>query len=207
MSLNFRGFTLTELIIAVSLLGIVITGVAGIDLASRRSFISASRRARVQDGARYAMEHMVRKIRLANRIDPTSGSDTQILLRMDYDPSKPTADPESVLNTPGDFDDYWVEYQYSPPTTPANTIQYRYSTIKSVDLPDDWSSWETIAKGVLDPATELYNLFVVKDGATDVPIVTIIIKIRHYPDQPKSANNPEATLQTATALWCKGRSL
>ena len=119
-----EGFTLTELIVVVSFLGIVVMAVGGIDLVSRRSLIAANRKARVQDEVRYAMEHMVRKIRLANRIDPTSGSGyTQIQLRMDYDPSKPTDDPESVLNTPGDFNDYWVGYQY---LADEKKIQYRY---------------------------------------------------------------------------------
>lgn len=195
-----KGITLIELLIAITLLGIIAAAGTAIDFTSRMALIRGTKRVDVRGRASFAMEHMVRHIRLANRVSPATGTVTGIKLRRDYDSSG------SPLNTPEDFIDYWVEYQYSPPTTTANTIQYRYSTVKSLDPPGSWSSWETIAKGVLNPSVApSYNLFDIKDGATDVPSVTITIMLRKFPGQPESVNNPEVTLKSRANLWCRGR--
>ena len=98
-----KGITLVELLIAVTLLGLIAAAGTAIDFTSRMALIRGTKRVDVRGRASFAMEHMVRHIRFANKVSPTSGTGlTTIDLWRDDD------------NTPGDItDDTQLTYDLS----------------------------------------------------------------------------------------------
>ena len=99
---NKKGITLIELLIAVTLLGLVMAAAAAIDFTSRMALVRGTKKVDVSGRARYALEHMTRHIRFANNVSPTSGPAATIILWIDDN------------NTPGDTaDDNQLTYAFS----------------------------------------------------------------------------------------------
>lgn len=59
-----KSFTLTELLIAMVLTGLVILAVTSVDITSRRFLDAAGKESRIQDEAKIAMEHIVKNVQL-----------------------------------------------------------------------------------------------------------------------------------------------
>lgn len=72
-----RGFTLTEIVLATVLMGMVILAVASIDITSRKFVGAASNESRVQDEVKIAMAHIVGQSRRV-KIDSTTYKQRQI---------------------------------------------------------------------------------------------------------------------------------
>jgi type IV pilus assembly protein PilW len=60
-----RGFTLTELLIVIAVLGLILAGVFAIQLAGQRAYLLGSNRVESQQNARVAVELMTRELRAA----------------------------------------------------------------------------------------------------------------------------------------------
>lgn len=69
---NQRGFSLVELMIAITLGSLVVAGVGYLYLGSRQSFRNTENMARMQESARYALDTMARDIRMAGSLGCTS---------------------------------------------------------------------------------------------------------------------------------------
>lgn len=67
-----RGFSLVELMIAITLGSLVVAGVGYLYLGSRQSFRNTENMARMQESARYALDTMARDIRMAGSLGCTS---------------------------------------------------------------------------------------------------------------------------------------
>ena len=78
-----KGITLVELLIAFTLLGLIAAAGTAIDFTSRMALIRGKERVDVRGRASFAMEHMVRHIRFADEISPTSGTANAINLWLD----------------------------------------------------------------------------------------------------------------------------
>ncbi|MEA3328211.1 MAG: prepilin-type N-terminal cleavage/methylation domain-containing protein [Candidatus Omnitrophota bacterium] len=193
-----KGVTLTELLVAVTLISLIGAAAASINFSSRMGFIQAGKKARVSNEARLGMDHIVRHIRLANRVQKVWWF---LFLWLDYD-----LNINTPLNTPADFtDDFMCLYVYFP-------WQKKIRCGFSGPGGGGWS-WEDItnprtAQGAGADITAC--AFNVQDGSADVPIVTVQITAvdKSIPPAPPqgTANNPVVTLTTKTALWCKGRN-
>lgn len=73
-----RGFTLIELMVAITLALILTGGVIAMFLAGKQAYRTAEAQARVQEDARFAMEYMARYLRMAGyRADPFWGGPLQ----------------------------------------------------------------------------------------------------------------------------------
>ena len=59
-----KGFTLTELLIAVALSGLIILAVSSVDFSSRRFFEAIKNKVQIQTEAAIAMEHIVKNLQL-----------------------------------------------------------------------------------------------------------------------------------------------
>jgi len=78
-----KGITLVELLIALTLLGLIAAAGGAIDFTSRMALIRGKERVNVRGRASFAMEHMVRHIRFAKEVSPTSGATSTINLWVD----------------------------------------------------------------------------------------------------------------------------
>ena len=126
-----KGITLVELLIAITLLGLIAAAGTAIDFTSRMTLIRGTKRVDVRGKASFAMEHMARHIRFANKV---SGGGTSIFIGSDYNLQTGVA-----LKTPSNFtDDYEANYQVV-----SKKLRYRY---RRVGL--RWSNWEDIATDV-----------------------------------------------------------
>ena len=73
-----RGFTLTELLVAVALVGIVMAGIYSTYASQQKSYITQDQVAAMQQNLRAAMYYMGREIRMAG-CDPTGDANARIL--------------------------------------------------------------------------------------------------------------------------------
>lgn len=189
-----KGVTLFELIIASALLGLVAIGAGGIHLASRRSFIWSDREARVQDEARYAMEHMVRNIRLGNKISPTSGTNlTNVRVKIDRDVN---GNPNPYPSAGDISDDTWVRYDFD---SANHKILYVPPTLIEPTEPGT----DVIAK-------DITNLdFDIVDQPVRPAYLTIDITAAHNPStyDPSaiSSTNPGVVLHSGVSLRSRAR--
>ncbi|MEA3560841.1 MAG: prepilin-type N-terminal cleavage/methylation domain-containing protein [Candidatus Omnitrophota bacterium] len=196
-----KGFTLVEVLIAITLVFLIGAAIVNIDFASRIGFIQAGNKSKVINEARFAMKHITRNLRLANQVSINSlpSGIITMTLRLDYDLSTNTP-----LNTPSDFtDDYECQYRYQPA---QRKITYAH---KSLAGGGGWGVFEditnpSIAGGAGGDVTACSFNFL--GGPASVPAVTITIKVRAKAGLPVSPSNPEVNLQTKVILRCRGRS-
>ncbi len=173
-----KGITLVELLIAITLLGLIMAAGTAIDFTSRMALIRGTKRVDVRGKASFAMEHMARHIRFANEV---SGGGTSIHIWLDYK----DCDIQSVsaLKTPSNFtDDYEAEYKHE---VALNKLRYRYKWVGS----GVWSNWEDIATDVTACSFTISN---------DPSNVKISITV--------TSGVESVSLETTVSLWCKGNS-
>lgn len=65
MNKNSRAITLTELLVAISLIGLVIIGIGSLEVFARRHLLAADRRARLQNEDSLALEHITKHLNQA----------------------------------------------------------------------------------------------------------------------------------------------
>lgn len=63
-----RGFTLTELLIVVAILGLMLAGLVTVQMAGQESYLIGSHRVEAQQNGRIALELMVRELRSATSV-------------------------------------------------------------------------------------------------------------------------------------------
>jgi len=159
-----KGFTLTEILIAIVLMGLVILTVTSVDITSRYFFKSISGESRIYDEAKIAMEHMVKNFTQAHEIYDFLGTDSWTIgVRIDTN------------KTPANFgDDTWVIYCF---VGAAGEI-WHYPDAGSNGLPPEpptvWDTWgetqhEVIAAHiVIDPEIPM---FTVGNNRIDIDII------------------------------------
>ena len=135
-----KGFTLTEVLIAVALTGLVILAVTSVDLTSRQFFGDMREQTHAQDEVRIAMEHMVKNFVQAHEIYDFGLASTC----SDSYTTGVRLDPNS---TPGDInDDIWIVYRYVTTAAPLGEIWYYPDAASAPGTPPPplgacWNSW------------------------------------------------------------------
>ena len=170
---NKKGFTLTELLIAVVLTGLIILVVGSVDISSRRFFEAIKEKVQIQAEAAMAMEHIIKNLQLGigdvdNPGFSISGGNSQILVWQD-----------SNGNGMRDAGDGSVTYQYD-----AGQRRIRYQPGSS--------PWENLTDAII------YDCNFYIDGVANRVSVTIIA--RSEPTQPAGLDNPETILTSSIAL-------
>ena len=148
-----RGITLIELIIAISLVGMIILAIVAVDVASRRFVNTSDFEARAQNQISPTLELIAKDISRAvgNRISDTGVNQTttaNIAARLDINA---TGGPN---NTPGNYgDDIWIGYGFDSGT----------STIRRRECPNNlWpcvptASNSTVANNIVSPTNFTIN--------------------------------------------------
>jgi prepilin-type N-terminal cleavage/methylation domain-containing protein len=105
-----RGFTLTELLVVATVLGMILAGVVTIQMQGQQAYLFGSHRVEVQQNNRSALELMVRELRSAQSVT-TLGSPTDLTFmscREPYSALAPAPIPPCLLT-----DVVTVRYQLS----------------------------------------------------------------------------------------------
>jgi prepilin-type N-terminal cleavage/methylation domain-containing protein len=106
-----RGFTLTELLVVATVLGMILAGVVLIQQEGQQAYLFGSHRVEVQQNNRSALELMVRDLRSAESVT-TLGSSTDLTFRTCRDPYPSSAPTTPCLTA----DVVTVRYQLSGTT-------------------------------------------------------------------------------------------
>ena len=77
--MNQRGFTLTELLVAMAILGMVLAGVYTLQQQGLYSYLMGSAKVEAQQNARIAMDLMIRELRSATSVTAIAGSDVSFV--------------------------------------------------------------------------------------------------------------------------------
>lgn len=91
-----KSITLIELLVAVSILGLLVIGLSNIDTFSHFQVISSDRRAKLQHDAAYVLEHMSRQIARAIGNERVYGAET-VIQTIDNDPDAEAGGVETRL--------------------------------------------------------------------------------------------------------------
>ena len=184
--LRRAGFTLVELMIAVSLVGMIMLALSAVDMASRKFLKTSDYEAKVQNNISPVLEMIVKDISLASGQKSNPGinlvSSSQIRARVD----------RMYLPTPKTYsDDTWIEYNFA-----SNQIQRKEC---SADINGAWTGScaapFTIASNVQACA---FTRSIIPDPDTLKNPVKIILTARLLANgSPPTPTNPEVTLETS----------
>lgn len=160
-----RAFSLTEVLVAITLMGAMIIASTSVDITSRKFFEATKGQSHIQDEIKIAMKHIVKNLILGHEVYDFGALDG------DFFTIGARLDP---LTTPGDSsDDNWIVYQFvsnDPDQDNRPTIRY-YPDADAAGAPpaSGWSTWQSTSYEII--ATEIFvdgttpNMFVV--DATD----------------------------------------
>lgn len=177
-----KSVTLLELLIAITLMGLVILAFSSIDLFSRYHVITADRRAKLQNEASLVVDHITKTVMQASGDINNNGiraCTNGFAARID------------AHNTPSDYsDDHWMGYERS-----GNIL--RYCGDLSVGFPncDCQTSpfWQNLSNHILnDPQGFVYN-FLENNTGVDV---TVRARWNTDPAFAVSPDNPEVVLNS-----------
>ncbi|UCB57496.1 MAG: prepilin-type N-terminal cleavage/methylation domain-containing protein [Candidatus Omnitrophota bacterium] len=175
-----KGFSLTEILIAIVLMSLVMLTVVSVDITSRRYFKGSSEQVEVFDEAKIAMEHIIRNVqRGVGDIDNPGlaiyDGGTRIRVNLDDDGNG--------------IADRTIEYMYQ------NGPDYNIVFDSDVSA---GNPTEDFADGKLLSATFAFG----KDaGDNDIPNhLDIEIVARQDPSQEVGPDNPETTLTSSVVL-------
>ncbi|TAN59426.1 hypothetical protein EPN16_07240 [bacterium] len=182
-----RGITLIELLIAISLVGMIVLAIVAVDVASRRFVNTSDFEARAQNQIAPTLDMIAKDVSLAiGNVRADSG------ICKDSDPT-PCNITTSVVSqnirsridrnsnpTPGNYsDDTWVGYRYN---STGSIIQRRECASNT------WATcptnWDTIATSIVDPT----NFTISLDGS-----VRMVISAR-LPERDSTAVTLETTV-------------
>jgi hypothetical protein len=184
-----KTLSLMELMVGISLLGIIILGVTAFDAASHRFLRSSERSVEVLNELTYILEHIAKNVEVATGditdagivIDESGGTeDLNMTIRIDQN------DPP----TPGDYsDDTLVRYYYdaSPPLH-AEKILYFYPNYTG--NPND-------EREVL--SYRVTNIIVSNSTSNDLIINNLTLRYNRDEDINNSTN-PEVTIENITFI-------
>ena len=105
-----RGFTLTELLVVATVLGMILAGVVLIQMQGQQAYLFGSHRVEVQQNNRAALELMVRDLRSAESVT-TLGSPTDLTFVTCKDPYPASAPPPPPPCLPAPAGVVTVRYQ------------------------------------------------------------------------------------------------
>lgn len=154
-----RGITLIELLIAISLVGMIVLAIVAVDVAARRFVNTSDFEARAQNQASPALELIAKDV---SQAVGNIKSDSGICQESDPPPCNITAVSvaQNILsridrnNSPGNYgDDTWVGYRYN-----SGTMQRKECGSNS------WScaaTWNTVATSIVAPT----NFTIAVDGS------------------------------------------
>ncbi len=124
MVTSARGFTIIELLIAMALLGLVLTGLSTLAISSSRFYLAQNRVIGMQADGRAALEFMARELRLAFGTPTLSTTvttnDTISFNRVEDSGSSSGGNTTTVLN---DTRKAWTPGAFAPITTSAYTVR------------------------------------------------------------------------------------
>lgn len=132
-----KSITLTELLIAISLLGLLVIGLSSIDTFSRFHLMTSDRRAKLQHDAAFVLGHMSKEIARAIGNEKIDGAEsvveiesnpTNVLVKAYIDASgngkrdTPIECPPGPC--PGAGNDHWIAYRYDSTGSFTNRVRY-----------------------------------------------------------------------------------
>jgi len=188
---RIKSVTLFELLTSVILVSIVIIGIVSIEMFSRYQVLNSDRRAKLQNGASVALEHMAKHISQAigNTVSGPAVrrySDLKgVMIRVD-----------SNNNGMADAADTWIAYRHEDiggPATDSEIIFYPNSG--STETPV--GSYETITRKLVvgSSGLEFIGNFDAQRWLTDRSIEVKVV-CRFKPAEAVSVDNPENTMRT-----------
>ncbi|MCD6228847.1 MAG: hypothetical protein J7K17_05170 [Candidatus Omnitrophica bacterium] len=177
-----KSITLVELIIAISLLGVILLGVTAFDVASRYFLKSNERKSQIVNELTFILEHLSKNINQAVGDISNPGivkveQNSRVLLHLRQD----------VLRTPNDYsDDLWVTYVYY--TTSSGADSY---TLAFWPLRQNRNSLPLNSREVLSSRVVSFDFSV---SGSRVSINNFVL--RYTPDntQVDYANNPQISI-------------
>lgn len=182
------GFTFIELLITISLMGMMILAVIAIDVGARRFVNTANYEAQVQSEVSPVLERMVKDIALAYGESGNSGinitGSNQITIRqLPFLPALPTY--------PNFCDDPCVSYTYN---SAGSNLTRRTSPYCSAGCSPSWTPDEVIAANIENCA------FIQEtDGLTNTTVKIAITARRTADASPPTFENPRVTLDTSVS--------
>ena len=187
-----KGFTLTEVLIAVTLTGLVILAITSVDITSRQFFGDIKEQIQVQDETNIAMEQMVKNVQLgigditspgvAEGVTPSPYSEQILMIRRDY--NNPL--------TPSDYsDDIWIGYALDAREGHEGELFFCPNTAYDHRAGEDGgeSRHEIIGNRVTT------FTFSIADNT-----VSLTITARNDPSEAEGPENPETTLTSSAVL-------
>jgi prepilin-type N-terminal cleavage/methylation domain-containing protein len=143
-----RGFTLTELLVVATVLGMILAGVVLIQMQGQQAYLVGSHRVEVQQNNRAALELMVRDLRSAESVT-TLGSPTDLTFVTCQDPY-PTSAPTT-------------------PCLPADVVTVRYQVSGTILNRTVGGTTTPLIGGVQTLTMSYYSAW---DGATNTGTTT-----------------------------------
>src|SRR4030042_3998228 len=197
MPKNTRAITLLELIIAITLLGVIVIGFSSIELFSRSQTLSADRKAQVQNEAAYVLEHMTKEISrvVGSIINPA------VVIISD---TSPLATTFLIINIDTNNDGIadsgpWNGYSYFDETNTSPNLRNRITYCPP--LSNVLCQQAALNTNTQDISNKITNFIVnydniETDGDTIDNYLEIELTARWDPALPSSLDNPEITMRT-----------
>jgi prepilin-type N-terminal cleavage/methylation domain-containing protein len=193
------GFTLVEMMVAMAIMGIVVTAFLAILASVQRGLVRETNRSSTLDQARLAMEALDREVRSASIVTvPTSGSSAYYLLTL-YGPNSFTTSYSTSGTCPtGANSNWWVQYRVQ-----SQELQRR-------EYVSSWSPWRTVASGIVNTGTttnvpfspETAGQYTSSNGAPRLVTIVFLVKT-----QTSDTTYTTATLRSSLAIRNQDPSL
>lgn len=172
-----KSVTLIELLIAMSLLGLLVIGISSVDTFSRYQLTSANLRSKLQNEVSFLLEHMAKNINMAiggvnDTIVTIDDSDRRIRVYID----------SNTTGTKGkrDDNDYEIAYQFN--ATPYNVTYFP-------DFTNSPSSYETVAHNIT-----IFNVTYTKTPTLTNNYVEVIANACANSTSCGTINNPNVNM-------------
>ena len=181
---RIRSVSLLELLTAIALITIVILGIASIEIFSRHHVLSSDRRAKLQNEASLALEHMTKHI--SDAIGNTASSEPPFVLYADNKGIRVRTD--SNRDGRVDVNDVWIAYRHEDIGSPVTDSAIRYYPTAGTGVSPSGTP-QPIARKVVIGST---GFELTTEGRT----IEVKITCRWHPNQAVSVDNPEVTMRS-----------
>jgi len=172
---NKSAITLLELIIAISLLGVVALAFTSIQNFARYHAIGSERRAKVQNELSFVLQHIAKNVQ---RATGDSSHQPIVLVSNGFGVRVDTNSPP----TPSNYsDDTWYNY-----TLNGNTISCNTESLSAYIVSNANSNYPASA-----PTDNGFNYGLAVSG---MPCVAVMLRGRYLPGSTANIDNPETTM-------------